>query len=203
MEKRCLIVGAGDFFEESIVVNENDFVIAADGGYAYCRQIGILPHLVVADFDSYLGDIKDVRVLQSVPEKDDTDMMLAIQEGLKRGYREFVIYGGLGGRIEHSLGNIQCLHYLVKHQAHGKLVSKACSIEVLGKGKYVYESQEGYISIFSLNEKAIVSLRNFKYPLDHFELNNYTTRGVDNEFMGEKAEIEIHEGSLCVVINKE
>lgn len=197
-----MIVGAGEFLENSLDININDFIIAADGGYTYCMNLGIFPHLVVADFDSFTGVVEDVEVLKSNPEKDDTDLMLSIQEGLKRGYKEFLIYGALGGRLEHSLGNIGCLHYLNKQDAHGVLVSKDCKVEVLSKGIYTYED-EGYISIFSMSDKTIVSLVNLKYELDHYELNNYTTLGVDNEFINKKAIIEIHEGSLIVVRNKE
>lgn len=202
MEKRCVIIGAGEFLENSLDLYENDFIIAADGGYAHCMKIGVKPHLIVADFDSFKGSVEGVSVLESNPEKDDTDLMLSVQEGLRLGYNEFVIYGALGGRLEHSLGNIGCLHYLNKHDAHGVLISKDCKVEVLSKGIYTYED-EGYISIFSMNEKSIVSLRNLKYELDYYELNNYTTLGVDNEFINKKAIIEIHEGSLIVVRNKE
>ena len=202
MEKRCVIIGAGEFLENSLDLYENDYIIAADGGYAHCMQVGVKPHLVVADFDSFKGSVEGVSVLRSVPEKDDTDLMLSIQEGLKLGYKEFVIYGALGGRLEHSLGNIGCLHYLNKHDAHGMLISKDCKVEVLSKGIYTYED-EGYISIFSMSEKTIVSLRNLKYELDYYELNNYTTLGVDNEFINEIATIEIYEGNLIVVRNKE
>lgn len=202
MEKRCIIIGAGEFYEKSLEIYKNDLVIAADGGYSYCLNVGIKPHLVVADFDSFNGQIEGVQVLKSIPEKDDTDLMLSIQEGLKRGFKEFLIYGALGGRIEHSLGNIGCLHYLVKHGAHGILISKDCKVEVLGIGKYLYNDQ-GYISIFSMNENTIVSLKNLKYELDHYELNNYTTLGVDNEFIGEIATIEVHQGCLIIVRNKE
>ncbi len=202
MKKRCVLIGAGEFLENSLDLYENDFIIAADGGYSYCMKLGIKPHLVIADFDSFTGSIEGVEVLKSNPEKDDTDLMLSIYKGLELGYKEFIIYGALGGRLEHSLGNIGCLHYLNKHDAHGVLISKDCKVEVLSKGIYTYQD-EGYISIFSMSEKTIVSLKNLKYELNHYELNNYTTLGVDNEFINKEATIEIHEGSLIVVRNKE
>ena len=94
------------------------------------------------------------------------------------------------------------LHYLNKHDAHGVLVSKDCKVEVLSKGIYTYQDK-GYISIFSMNEKTVVSLKDLKYELNYYELNNYTTLGVDNEFINKIATIEIHEGVLIVVRNKE
>ena len=61
-----------------------------------------------------------VRVLPV--KKDDTDMLAAIKEGLKLGYKEFVIYGGQGGRLAHTMANIQCLNYLKEKGARGYLM---------------------------------------------------------------------------------
>ena len=54
-----------------------------------------------------------------------------------------------------------------------------------------------------MSEKTIVSLKNLKYELNHYELNNYTTLGVDNEFINKQATIEVIEGTLIVVRNRE
>ena len=86
------MIGAGEMKEENISLEKNDFVIAVDGGYQYCLNFNIHPDLVVSDFDSYPHEIKGIEILRSQPEKDDTDMMLAILAGLERGYDEFVIY---------------------------------------------------------------------------------------------------------------
>ena len=51
MKKRCIIVGAGELTVSKIPVEEEDLVIAADGGYAYCRRLGIRPDLILGDFD--------------------------------------------------------------------------------------------------------------------------------------------------------
>ncbi len=65
------------------------------------------------------------------PEKDDTDMMLAIKLGLSRGYREFAIYGGLGGRLDHTIANIQALTYLAGEGASGILYGDSYALTVI------------------------------------------------------------------------
>ena len=73
-------------------LEEGDLLIAADGGYAYLQ--GQKPDLVVGDFDS-LGYVPEgVQIIRHPVQKDDTEMLLAVREGLKRGYRKFVLYGG-------------------------------------------------------------------------------------------------------------
>ena len=80
-----------------------DLVIAADGGYAHMG--GIKPDLVVGDFDS-LGYVPDGEsVVRHPAEKDDTDTMLAARIGIERGYRTFLLLGGVGGRLDHTLRN--------------------------------------------------------------------------------------------------
>ena len=74
-------------------LEEGDLLIAADGGYAYLQ--GQKPDLVVGDFDS-LGYVPEgEQIIRHPVQKDDTDMLLAVREGLKRGYRKFVLYGGI------------------------------------------------------------------------------------------------------------
>lgn len=204
MEKRCILIGAGEFKETFIEVNEQDMVIAADGGYQHCLDLKLRVDLVVSDFDSYRHEIDDVQVLKSQPEKDDTDMMLAIEAGLKHGYREFVIYGGMGGRLEHTLANIQCLNFLCQQGAHGVMISQNTSIEVLSNGFICYdESKRGYISVFSMEKCSEITIENLKYPLDHFHLSNATSRGVDNEFIQRQSKIIVHKGCICIIISKE
>jgi len=99
---RCYIAGAGEFVENELPI-ASDFVIAADGGYTELVGRGIVPDLVVGDFDS-LGTAPDhPNIVFSPVEKDDTDMMLAVRQGLDRGYMSFIINGGVGGRLDHTL----------------------------------------------------------------------------------------------------
>lgn len=203
MKNRCIIVGAGEFLENKIDIQENDLIIAADGGYKHCLSVNIKPHLVVSDFDSYHEEIQDVEVLRCVPEKDDTDMLLAIHEGIKRGYHEFIIYGGLGGRIEHSIANIQCLKYLSEQKISAKMISKDCVVQVVHDCIEFDEEMKGYISLFSLSDCSIVTIEHLKYTLDHGKLTTSYPLGIDNEFIGKKSKIKVHEGYVLVITNKE
>ena len=96
----CYIFGAGSYFGLIRRPAPEDTVIAADGGWRICREEGIVPDLLLGDFDS-LHTVPDLAISAVVPvEKDDTDMMLAIKEGLARGETDFRLYGGVGGRTD-------------------------------------------------------------------------------------------------------
>ena len=127
MDRKCIVIGAGDLTVGEIPGWEEAFCIAVDGGLGYCGVLGIEPDLILGDFDSVSeGEARAVvqleqeiphRVIRLPVEKDDTDMLAALKEGLGRGYRDFRIYGGTGGRLDHTLANIQCLLYLKKQGA--------------------------------------------------------------------------------------
>ena len=85
---KCYIFGAGSFYGLRSRPEAGDLVIAADGGYAYCRASGVVPDLVIGDFDS-LGEVPAGENVVRLPvEKDDTDTLAAIRLGLDRGFRD-------------------------------------------------------------------------------------------------------------------
>ena len=106
MKNICYIIGASVTDGMYIDKKDGDFIIAADAGLASLEKLGLVADLAVGDFDS-LGCIPDFENKICHPaEKDDIDTALALCEGMKRGYRTFVIYGGLGGRLDHTMANI-------------------------------------------------------------------------------------------------
>lgn len=212
MEGKCIVIGAGDLTLGTMEIHEEDFVIAADGGLGYCGLLGVEPDLILGDFDSVSPDeakaveelernIPD-RILRLPREKDDTDMLAALKEGLRRGYRDFRIYGGTGGRFDHTLANIQCLLYLKKHDAVGYLVDGTGMMLVLVDETVEFQKGlEGYLSLFSLSEESVgVTIRGMKYPLDRAVIHNDFPVGISNEFTGEQALISVEKGQLVCML---
>ncbi len=208
----CILVGAGDLTISQIPIGEQDLCIAVDGGYEYCSFLEIKPDFILGDFDSMgksqlerltlTAEAEPDRVIRIPKEKDDTDMLAAIKLGLEKGYRDFRIYGGSGGRLEHTLANIQCLLYLKEHDAVGYMMDGTGMILVARKEAISFkESMEGYLSLFSLGEKAVVSIEGLKYPLDNYTVTNSFPIGISNEFMGEKGCITVHEGAVVIIIS--
>ena len=201
MSAVCWIVGAGDFWPSAFTPRPGDFVIAADGGLAHLQRIGATADLALGDFDS-LGHVpKGENVLTYPPEKDDTDMMLAVKEGLRRGYGRFALLGGLGGRLGHTLANVQALMYLAKHGARGLLIGERETVTAVTDGEIRFSSAHaGYISIFCLDAPAKgVTLRGLKYPLEDAVLTSSVALGVSNEFTGAEAVVSVSSGTLVIV----
>ncbi len=208
-EKKCIIVGSGKGLPRTIAINEDDFVVAADGGLFYLREMGIQPHLILGDFDS-LGYIPDENNLIVHPvEKDDTDMMLAVKEGLKRGYQRFYLFGGQGGRLDHTIANIQILNYITSIGCEGFLAGDDFQITVLRNAKLVLKKEvflwSGMglgptVSVFSIGSEAKgVTIQGAKYEAEDITLTDTYPLGVSNSFEGKDIHISVKDGSILVM----
>ena len=211
--KKCIIIGAGDFSEKIIIKDRFDLLIVADGGYynflkldnANINDIDIL----IGDFDSLNRNelkIKDAtKIITLNTIKDDTDILDAAKYGLEMGYKEFYIYGALGGRIEHSIANIGVLSYLKDKNANGYLLDNKKIIRVIKNERILFdEYNKGYISAFSMYEKSSgVTMKNLKYELNDYTICENYPIGIDNEFIGKESYIEVKDGKLLLIYNLE
>ncbi|NLI55287.1 MAG: thiamine diphosphokinase [Clostridiales bacterium] len=175
-----------------------DLVIAADGGYAHLA--GVHADLVVGDFDS-LGYVPEGETVVRHPaEKDDTDTMLAARLGLERGYHAFLLLGGVGGRLDHTLANIQTLAFLRANGARAALQGETVTVTMIQNEALRFrEGLSGILSAFSYGERASgVYERGLAYALDDATLTDANPLGVSNAFTGAPAELSVRSGRLLV-----
>ncbi len=194
---KCLIFCAGGFDKLLQPIDEDDFVIAADGGLLHTQRMNLTPNATLGDFDS-LGYTPEGANVFPV-EKDDTDTMLAIRHGLNLGYREFFLYGSLDGkRLDHTVANFQALQFLADHGARGYLVGLDYIVTVISKETLTFpEAAEGIVSLFCLGPDASgITLEGLQYPLTDGTLTSGFPLGVSNHFTGQTARITVKNGSL-------
>ena len=197
----CYVVGAGECPLLPIKKECGDLIIAADGGVKHLERFGIRPDIIIGDFDS-LGIVPEGdNVIRLKPEKDVTDMHAAVSEGIKKGFGEFEIYGATGGRLDHTLANIQLAVSLaqkdIKHCIHG---DGYCIVAVTDSQINFDASNSGYISVFAHSDVcASVTIEGLKYELKDSMLLNSFTLGVSNEFIGKKSKISVQKGTLIII----
>lgn len=203
MSKTCCIFGAGEYGSLTLTTQQlgGGLIIAADGGYGWLKDHGIIPHLAVGDFDS-LGHIpEDTEVLKHPVEKDDTDMLLAVREGLARGCTRFLIYGGLGGRLDHTLANLHVLDFLARRDCAAFLLSEDTAVTAVHQGSLSFSPEHrGTLSLFCWGGPAEgVTLTGLRYPLDNGILTPDFPLGVSNEFGGQPANITVAQGTVIAL----
>lgn len=206
MEKVCYIVGAAESDCSDIVKREGDLVIAADGGYDNLIKSGMEPDIVVGDMDSSRIDAdtirkRGIRVELHPRMKDDTDVGLAIKEAIGQGYKKIQLHGVLGGRLDHTLANIQLLVRLSKSGVDAKLVGNKQIVTAVTEGELELDAtHKGIISVFAADSYCEgVSINGLLYELKDAMLSNIFPIGVSNEFIGEVSRIAVRKGTLIVV----
>lgn len=180
-----------------------DLIIACDYGYQHALENGIMPHLLIGDFDSYRGSLPEGIPIRRFPsEKDDTDTMLAVREALNRGYRRIVIAGGLGGRIDHEQANIAAAVFAAEQGARCFLIDEHHQIFVLKDSSCrIARGQWKKLSVFSFSDRAEgVTLKGLKYPLTDSVMTSTYPLGVSNSFVSETAEISVRLGTLLIIL---
>lgn len=198
--KVCYLVGAGPAARLEDFPQKGDCVLAVDGGYETAKRLGLCVDGAVGDFDS-LGYIPaDVPVERHPVHKDETDMLLAARIGLARGYRRFLLLGGCGGRLDHTLANLQTLLYLTRRGAQGVMTDEHACLTTLENGALRFAPREkGLFSVFALGGHAEgVTLEGLLYPLEEASLTPDFPLGVSNEWTGDPVCVRVREGALLL-----
>lgn len=197
----CYIVGAGERAGGLPAPEQGALLIAADGGYAWLKERGLEPEVVVGDFDSMDEPAGAAHLVRLPREKDDTDTMAAVRLGQERGYRRFHIFGGTGGRFDHTMANLQLLAWLSRRGERGWLYGPDWVATAITGGALEFgQEHRGMISVFAHSDTARgVTLEGLKYNLSGAELDNGFSLGVSNEFTGVPARVAVEEGTLLVI----
>lgn len=200
----CLIFSAGDRVSAEVVrqyISDSVYIIAADGGYAFCRDVGYMPNLIVGDFDSGECPITDIETIRLSPYKDETDSAFAVHEAIKRGYKRIVLFGGTGSRLDHTFADFNLCAAAQILGADLMLVDSRHKIFTLTEETAHLPIESGkYISIFSFGGACTLTLKGFCYPLDHYEFTPFSGMGVSNEIADNTAQIIIEQGTALVMI---
>lgn len=198
---RCFIFGALPVQEMSEKPDPRDYIIAADKGYDVALSLGLVPDLVVGDFDSR-GIVPDVdNLIQLKIRKDDTDVGHAVEIGFEKGYFEFVVYGAVGGLLDHTLANIAIAHDIAVKGGRSLFIGDDYSFTVLHDTELFIPSRDsGRISVFALGGTARgVSISGLSYELSDHTLPCTSHLGVSNAFIGKPSRISVTDGDLLIV----
>ena len=211
--KRCLILTGGRldpaFAGSFLQTEEFNRVIAVDGGLKGAKELGLVPDVIVGDFDSVDPAVlafyrKMEHIVWEVHqrEKDDTDTELALKRAMAMGAGEIVILGATGGRLDHMIGNIQLLYPCLQKGIRASIIDPQNRLYLID-GETVFHRHEvwgTYISFLPLTQEVTgITLKGFKYPLENKDICIGTSLCISNELIEEEGRITFSEGVLMAV----
>lgn len=198
MNKNCII--ALKLTSTIPYIKEYDYIGVDKGALTLANQ-HIRMVEAIGDFDSiekediqiirkYAGSVEELN-----PIKDDSDSEHAIKKAIALGYESILVYGGLGGRIDHEIVNIRLCE---EYPNRITFIDEENKLTALHEGEYVFYKEYQYISVFACCT-SIISWENTKYLLDHKELEVNNLLGLSNEIEKEPAKLIVHSGKVLVV----
>lgn len=207
-KNRCVIFG-GMISEipTNIIemLSDDDFIICADRGYEFAKANNIRPDLIVGDFDSTnKPQGLSAEIITLPTKKDETDLHFAAVYGVQKGYKNFLISGVTGGRLDHTFASFSTLKFLSQDgrtcrlfDANTKAYYTEKSIE-LKKPEYPC-----YLSVFPARDTAIVSVKGAEYSADEIKLSSEFPLGVSNHFLEDTVLINVKNGACFILIVKD
>ena len=190
----------------TLLPQPGDLVIAADGGANWCVAWGWHPDLVVGDMDSIAADVAEQLQAEGVPfvahpvEKDETDLELALHAAIDRGADEIIVAAALGGRIDHTLGNLALLALPRLADVLVRMVDGGQSISLVRDRMVVAGAAGDTLSLIPFGGDAHgVSVTGVHWPLDDAELLVGPSLGISNRLTGSQAAITVRSGALLAI----
>lgn len=197
MTKRIMLIAA---MSKTIKAAADCDVVGIDRGALIALRQNIPLRCAIGDFDSVseserkeLAAYCPIEVLPA--HKDETDSEKGILYALEHGYDEIILYGALGGRMDHTLANL----YLLMHRDLPLvLMDEHHFICKLTEGSYHIPKRFRYLSFLAL-EKSVISEANVAYPLIKRTITPKDIYPISNEIIADEAAITIHEGSVLMI----
>lgn len=212
--KVCILLN-GKINDYSIIKqfinNQNyDYIICADGGANHAYKMNITPNYIIGDSDSINKEVIDFYKKQNIlfeefpSKKNETDSELCIFLSKSLNANKIDLFGTLGGRIDHTLANINLLYYIREQEIIPRIISEQEEIYIAtNECVKIKGNVNDIISIIPIKGDAKgVTLENLEYPLNNYDMNYSTPLGISNIMLSEECKIAVKKGSLLIIRNK-
>ncbi len=208
-----LIIGNGSDIEKSYIENINiDFVICADGGLEKVNRLGLVPNLILGDFDSVDSSVLEyykklhIETVKFPSDKDYTDMELAVEYAVKSGFKELILTGATGTRLDHTLANILLLEKYNNQGINIKIIDNNNYISIISDNSDIkIENKKDYfVSLVPVTEMLEgLTLNGFKYPLENVKVQRGTALLISNEIIQDEGRITLKKGTALIFFSKD
>jgi thiamine pyrophosphokinase len=207
-QSKYIAIVAGGTLDLSLLphIRAAAVVIGVDRGALWLVRHGVSPDVSIGDFDSVtLREKKRIHNASGIymeyqPEKDATDLELAIDHAISLKPKHVMLFGALGRRFDHAMGAVHMLLRLESHNIYGVIVDNFSKINIVRRQQRLLRNASyPYVSVIPVASTVTVTLKGFVYDLIRKPLHAGTSLGISNEISGKSAIIDVHRG-LAIVI---
>nr|WP_312576032.1 thiamine diphosphokinase [Sedimentibacter sp.] len=209
----ALIIGSGSDISRDMLEPEKlniEYVICADGGLEKVENLQLIPNSIIGDLDS-VDDIvlkkyldMNIELKKYSAEKNYTDMELAIEYAIEKGFNDIILIGATGLRLDHTVANIMLIERYYKKGIHIKVIDNNNCIQIVTNNMEINNKRNYFVSIVPITDSIEgISLMGFKYPLDSVDVKRGSTLCISNQITSEKGNILLDKGAALVFISKD
>lgn len=210
---KVLIIANGeirDIQKVKAMLPQVDYVICADGGVRHARDLGVVPDLIVGDFDSLPDEVLREYSMAGIPikrypaDKDKTDMQIAVDTAVDMGASQVFLLGAFGSRWDHSYANMLMLYRLATRGIKAQILDSH-NVVMVSSGKVEIEGEVGQtLSLLPLSgDVRILRTDGLKYPIVDGILPLDFPYGVSNVLVKPRAEVHVGSGWVMVVVARD
>lgn len=185
-------------------------VIAADGGTKHLYSLNYAPDIIIGDQDSLTETHRQwleqsgIQFTTYPTAKDETDLELALLYAVEKFDDEILLFGTLGGRLDHMLANILLLTHPRLNGRSIKLLTANETAWIVSDKTTVHGTVGDTVSLIPLGgDVHIKATTGLQWPLNNDVLAFGLARGISNLLIHPTATLELHSGTLlCIHLKK-
>lgn len=206
---RIIILANGDLINRDYVQSQlkpDDMIIAANGGTRLAFALNIIPSMVIGDRDSLPTHLQEWLLTHKIPhkqhppEKDETDLELAIYYAIEKKPQKILFLGLTGSRTDHMLANFSLLVIVAHHNIQAEVIVNQEHIYAVTEDLILRGQPGDTLSILPWGGDALgVSTEGTKWKLQDATLPFGPARGISNIMVQAQVEIRIKQGLILVV----
>ena len=201
---RCVIIGGAriaDYERIRRALRPDDFLVCCDSGLKHAEPLGIVPSLIVGDFDSHPRPETDTETITLPRAKDDTDTVYAAREAVRRGFEDFLLIGVTGQRFDHTFVNVSLLLWLEARGKRALILDDYAEMEIVARETKTVTGDYAYFSLLNISGTAEeVTIHGAKFPLEGGTITSEYQYAISNEVLpGQTASITVGKGKLLLM----
>lgn len=201
--RKAVVIAGGEIISYERVrsfLKPEDYYIFCDSGLFHKEGLNVEPDLIIGDFDSHEKVDTGSEIITLPEMKDDTDSLSGVKLALKRGFKDFLLLGMTGRRMDHTLCNLYLLSYIKSHHGRALIVDDWSEMEVVEKEEVFISDSYAYFSLIAWKGKCEgVNIENALYPLSSAVIEPEYQYGISNEPLKGGSRVWVEKGSLLLI----
>ena len=201
--RRAVVIAGGEIISYERVrsfLKPEDYYIFCDSGLFHKEGLNVEPDLIIGDFDSHEKVDTGSEIITLPEMKDDTDSLSGVKLALKRGFKDFLLLGMTGRRMDHTLCNLYLLAFIKSHDGKALIVDDWSEMEVVEKEEVFISDSYAYFSLIAWKGKCEgVNIENALYPLSSAVIEPEYQYGISNEPLKGGSRVWVEKGSLLLI----